>query len=116
MTKKRSSFQDDQNQTHSPISQTCCPLCGRSLGDENINEHHLIPRCFGGKPTDKFKIHKICHRKIHSVFTERELVHYYFTWERLLENEEIQKFVKWVKNKPLGYYSGSATTNRVRHK
>jgi 5-methylcytosine-specific restriction endonuclease McrA len=85
-----------------------CPLCKRVLGTENVDEHHLVPKTFGGKTTEK--LHKICHRKIHATFTERELEKYYNTWERLLENEDIQKFIKWVQKKPPEYYDGSKET------
>ena len=47
-----------------------CPLCGRPLGTVNIDRHHLVPKSFKG--TEQFPIHKICHRKIHSVLTEKE--------------------------------------------
>lgn len=87
-----------------------CPICGRALGTV-IDEHHLIPKTFGGK--EKVKLHKICHRKIHSVFTERELEKWYYTIEHLLKHEEIQAFAKWVAKKDIDYYSGSdETVNR----
>lgn len=94
-----------------------CPLCSRELGVINIDEHHLIPKTFKGKDTET--VHKICHSKIHSVFTERELLNYYFTWERIKENEEIQKFIKWVSNKSLDFYSSnrdSTDRNRKRRR
>jgi len=87
-----------------------CPICGRKmLGGNSVNEHHLIPRTFKGK--EKILIHRICHRKIHSVFTERELLQYYHTIKRIKENEEIKKFVKWVSKKDPEFYSGSKTSN-----
>ncbi len=80
-----------------------CPLCQRELGeDKNWNEHHLIPKCKKGKET--ISLHKVCHNKIHSVFKESELSKYYHTIERLLENEEIQKFVVWIARKPVDFY------------
>lgn len=90
-----------------------CPLCRRILG-ESWDKHHLIPRTHKGKET--IDIHKICHNKIHSVFTEKELAKYYHTIERLLENEEIQKFVKWVKNKDPNFYLKTKDTNTRRGK
>jgi len=80
-----------------------CPLCGRPLLDgPSVNEHHLVPRTYRGRST--VRMHRICHNKIHSVFTERELAQYYHTVERLLENEEIRKFVEWVRKKDPDYY------------
>ena len=91
-----------------------CPICGRELSEKLISNHHLIPKTFKG--TDMVPLHQICHRKLHSVFTEREMLNYYHTIDRLLENEEIQKFVKWVSKKPPEYYSGSIETSTRRKK
>jgi hypothetical protein len=85
-----------------------CPLCRRLLGTQSIDEHHLVPKTFKGKET--VTLHKICHRKVHSVLTERELANHYNTIQRLLEHTEIQKFVAWVAKKPPEYYSGSDET------
>lgn len=86
-----------------------CPICGRPLDEKSIIQfHHLIPKTFKGK--DGINIHKICHQKIHSVFTERELQHYYHTVERIVEHEEIIKFVKWVSKKPTDFYSKNDET------
>jgi hypothetical protein len=92
---------------------TTCKICGRPLGTVNIDLHHLLPKTFKGKSDDTnlIPLHKICHRKLHSVFTEREMQHYYHTIEHLLEHSEIEKFVKWVSKKPADYYSGSDETN-----
>lgn len=85
-----------------------CPICQRPLGTENIDEHHLIPKSKKGKETAT--LHRICHRKIHATFTEKELAQHYNTAEALLESEEIQAFVRWVAKKPPGYYDCSDET------
>jgi hypothetical protein len=59
-------------------------------------------------------MHRICHSKIHSVFTERELTQHYHTFERILENEEIRKFVNWVKKKNPTY--NNSHRGRARHR
>jgi hypothetical protein len=87
---------------------TRCPICDRELGTVNVDKHHLVPKTRGGK--EKFLIHRICHRKIHATFTEKELEKQYHTWEELRANPEIQAFVDWVKKKPIDYYSGSDET------
>ncbi len=91
-----------------------CPICKRELGTASIDEHHLIPKTFKGK--EKFPLHRICHRKIHATFTERELDKYYHTWERILEDENIQSFVRWVSKKEPGFYSGSKETQGRKSK
>ncbi|MEL7231679.1 MAG: HNH endonuclease, partial [Pseudomonadota bacterium] len=47
-----------------------CPLCGRPLG-RRIERHHVIPKSKGGR--EVVDLHPICHRKIHSVFSNTEL-------------------------------------------
>jgi hypothetical protein len=79
-----------------------CSICGRLLGDVMVDEHHLIPKTFKGKET--ITLHKVCHRMIHATFSERELQKYYHTIERLLSDEKMQRFVEWVKKKPLDFY------------
>ncbi len=93
-----------------------CPICNRELPEgKHINDHHhLIPKTFKG--TKKITVHRICHRKLHSVFTEREMLKYYHTVERLVEHEEIQKFIKWVGKKDPKFYSGSKETKIRKRK
>jgi len=75
-----------------------CPVCDRDLIEGNsINNHHLIPKLKGGK--DSFPIHKICHSKIHSIWSENELRDTYNNWDSIKSDERIQKFIKWVSKK-----------------
>ncbi|MGY8640337.1 MAG: HNH endonuclease, partial [Verrucomicrobiales bacterium] len=76
------------------------------------SKHHLIPKLKGGKHGPVAIVHEICHGKIHSVFTEAELAKNFATIELMLEHEEIQKFVKWVKKRPPEYKS----SNRGNHR
>jgi hypothetical protein len=81
-----------------------CPLCSRVMVDgPSVNDHHLIPKTFGGKETRR--MHRICHRAIHSIFSEREMAKYYHTFERMLEREEVQVFVRWVQKKEPEFYA-----------
>lgn len=90
-----------------------CPLCGREIvPGPSADEHHLVPRSEGGQ--DKTLVHRICHRKIHATFSEKELACDYATWEALRAHPEIQAFVKWVSKKPPEFYDGSARPNRRR--
>lgn len=82
-----------------------CPLCDRPLGQVSVDEHHLIPKTFKGK--EKIKLHKICHRKIHATFSERELLNTYNTIESLKANPDIRTFIVWVAKKDPSYYTGS---------
>lgn len=93
-----------------------CPLCGREMvPGPTINDHHLIPRSKGGKRIPPITMHVVCHRKIHSVFTDNELSNYYNTFERLREHEQIISFIKWVGKKPSEYVDvHRETKNRKR--
>ena len=92
-----------------------CPLCGRPLAEPS-NKHHLLPLSKGGKNTPTIVLHNICHNKIHAVFTEGELKRYYHTIERLKENEEINRFIKWVSKKEPEFYDKSVKTKERRNK
>ena len=73
-----------------------------------------MPKAFKGK--EQFPIHKICHRKIHSAFTEKELMQAFHTWEALRTDAEIQTFIAWVARKDPGYFSRTTSTNRKKGK
>jgi 5-methylcytosine-specific restriction endonuclease McrA len=90
-----------------------CPLCGRPLvAGKSIDEHHLLPKSQGGRETHT--IHRICHRKIHATFTEKELARSYSTWEALQAHEDIAAFITWVQKKPPEYYDNSVKAARRR--
>jgi hypothetical protein len=89
-----------------------CPLCGRPLGSVNIDRHHLIPKSLKGR--EQFPIHKICHRKIHATFSERELLRDYHTWEALRRDDSIRAFIDWVAKKPPGFYARTFTSNKKK--
>lgn len=82
-------------------AQALCPLCSRPLGEAHVDEHHLVPKSEGGRA--KFPIHRVCHTKIHSLFTEPELASAYFTWEALKSHPEMESFIRWVARKPSHY-------------
>lgn len=80
----------------------------------SIDEHHLIPKTFKGK--EKVKLHRVCHSKIHSVFTERELLNHYHTIERLISHVEIQKFIKWVSKKEPEFYTHNEQVSKKKRR
>ena len=88
------------------MEENKCPLCLRELADP-MSRHHLKPLSQGGKGDDVVMMHRICHSKVHSVFNEKELAREFTSVEKILQSEDIQKFVNWVKKKPLDFYDGS---------
>lgn len=92
-----------------------CPLCDRDMWEgKSIDKHHFVPKSKGGRETEL--IHRICHNKIHSLFSEKELANYYNTPDKLKESEDIRKFIKWVSKKDPDYYDGSKKSKRKKRK
>lgn len=90
-----------------------CPICDRPMIKGNsIDKHHFYPKCKGGRKTEF--LHRICHRKIHSLFTENELAKTYNNAEDIREHPEIIKFIKWVNNKQPEFYDKNITHKRKR--
>ena len=94
-----------------PEPPGACPLCGRELvAGESVDEHHLVPKSRGG--TVKEQMHRICHRKIHATFTEKELAREFHTWQALREHPVMADFIQWVANKPAEFYRRNARAGR----
>jgi len=76
-----------------------CPLCGRLMfkGD-NVDRHHWQPKSRGGKAADY--PHRTRPRKLHSLFTDKELAAEMATPAQVLRHSEMQKFIKWVRRQP----------------
>jgi hypothetical protein len=86
-----------------------CPLCGRQMIEgKSVDRHHLVPNCRGG--TETVHMHRVCHGKIHHTFTEKQLEQEFNTAEKLLKNDEIVKFVKWVQKKDPEFYDHNEDT------
>ena len=96
-----------------PASPRICPLCGRPLG-LRVEAHHLIPRTYKGKET--VDLHPICHRKIHTILTERELKDRFHTIELLRENADIATFVAWIAGKHPVFHDRTATSRVLKDK
>ncbi|OLP44805.1 restriction endonuclease [Rhizobium oryziradicis] len=78
-----------------------CPLCERSIPEDQKVLHHLVPKSKGGKKT--VCLHRVCHDQIHAIFTDSQLAKKFSTIEAILEDPAVQKFVAWIKNKPPGF-------------
>lgn len=92
-----------------------CEICSRSLIKAKfIDQHHLIPKAKNGKYTDKITIHRICHEKIHSIWSESELASYYNTPKRIKEHSDMQTFIKWIKTKSCDFYTKTKLSNGRR--
>lgn len=81
-----------------------CALCGREVPE--LVQHHLIPIIAGKrrglKPQElpTVGLCPACQQYLHSTFSINELATQYNTLEALQENEQVQRFVKWVRKQP----------------
>ena len=88
-----------------------CPLCGRPMiAGASVDRHHLVPRTEGGRTS--VWMHRICHRKIHSVLDERSLARDYATAEALRRHPDIAAFVAWVRKRPPEFTSRTEPRRR----
>ncbi len=87
-----------------------CPLCARPIPPEARSLHHLIPKSLKGRET--VLLHRICHRKIHSLFTERDLQKRYHSIERIKAHPDMALFLTWVAGKEPGFYTRTADSQR----
>lgn len=97
--------------TPEPATVTC-PLCDRAIPPAQRDQHHLVPKCKGGRETEF--LHRVCHRQIHALLTESELARQYATVEALLQRPELRAFVAWVKTKPEDFFVRTFKSARVR--
>ena len=90
-----------------------CPICDREMWKgPSIDKHHFLPKCKGGRDTEY--LHKVCHRKIHSLWTENELAKEYNNVSIIISHPEIIKFIKWISNKEPDFYDRNDRHNRKR--
>ncbi|WP_243387356.1 HNH endonuclease [Bacillus kexueae] len=78
---------------------TTCELCLR----ENVKTtlHHLTPKEEGGTFLPTAYLCIPCHKQIHALFSNKEIVILGLTTiEALREQEEMKKFLSWIRKQP----------------
>ncbi|MDR5740834.1 MULTISPECIES: HNH endonuclease [unclassified Caballeronia] len=95
---------------YQPPQEETCALCGRPVPPSERDLHHLVPKSQGGKKTAVF--HRICHRQLHALFTEKQLAQQFSTVEALLADDQVRGFVEWVRTKPNGFYQRTRRSSR----
>ena len=85
-----------------------CAICGR---DKPLQFHHLIPKKLHKKREFALRYEKSymhthgievcadCHRQIHRLFDLHELGRYYNTLEKLLQTQQIRKYLRYIVKK-----------------
>lgn len=101
-------------QTEEEIVGTCS-ICDRGMvSGISADEHHWIPQSKGGKKGPKSLIHRMCHSKIHSIWSERELAKKYNNPEIIRAAPEMQEFLAWIAGKRPDFYLKTKMHNRRR--
>lgn len=84
-----------------------CVLCQRVA---ELEKHHLFPVKTRRKDASFIWVCAQCGDAIHQHLTNQELQSYYHTEERL--KEKLQKYIDWVKNKPVSQHFTVAQKKR----
>lgn len=82
------------------------------IAGPSVDRHHFLPRAEGGR--DSAAVHRICHRKLHTLWSERELAVLYSTPEAIRAHPEIRRFVDWVRRKPPEFWAPTRPCRAVR--
>ena len=89
-----------------------CPICMRITPRRYWHKHHLVPRCKKGLNKGIIRCCINCGNIIHKLFTNKELAKKYNSIETILANPDIQKWAKWIKNKPNDFSVCMATKKK----
>jgi len=88
-----------------------CEICERHI--HRITYHHLIPRSTHSKilqrkwhPAERLNavawLCRDCHSTVHHVASNEDLARYFYTVDKLLEREDIQKWRSWASKQRYG--------------
>lgn len=84
-----------------------CELCGREPLETTI--HHLTPKEMGGANMPTADLCIPCHKQIHSLYTNRDLITLGLTeLTALRQDERIEPYIRWIRKQP------ATTIPRVR--
>jgi hypothetical protein len=79
-----------------------CPLCGRPMiAGPSVDEHHWVPKSQGGREAGF--LHRVCHRQLHELFSERDLAARYSTPDAVRADSVMARFIAWVRKRPPEY-------------
>ena len=75
-----------------------CELCGRNNVETTV--HHLLPREMGGSYGPTADLCIPCHKQIHALYTNQELAIRLSSIEELRRDDQLMRFVKWIRKQP----------------
>jgi hypothetical protein len=84
------------------------------VAGSSLDQHHPVPKSQGGQET--VVMHRICHRAIHAMLTERELADGFSAFAALRAHPMLAQFIAWVKKRPPEYYDRTRWSKSRRFK
>jgi len=93
-----------------------CQLCGRLVPAHLITQHHLRPKQKGGTALDRTPLCRPCHKQIHALFSNTQLLRQFNTIEMLRAADPLQSFLKWIRRQPPHRTVRTFMSNRHVHK
>ena len=75
-----------------------CSICNRLTPPQYQEKHHLIPKSQKGKET--IIVCCNCGDILHKLFSNKEMEKIYNNLDAILYNDDVQKWIKWIKKKP----------------
>ncbi|NHM32699.1 HNH endonuclease [Neobacillus terrae] len=91
-----------------------CELCERD--EIELTVHHLTPKEEGGTFLPTALLCKACHKQIHAIYTNKELAARLNTIPLLKNDDEIKKYIKWIRKQPASRSVKTKKSNRKRNK
>ena len=67
----------------------------------SLDQHHPVPKSQGGRAT--VIMHRIWHRAIHAMLSERELATEFSAFAALRAHPMLAQFIAWVRKRPPEY-------------
>ena len=80
------------------------------IAGASVDRHHWRPKSQGGREQDY--LHRICHQKIHSLWTERELRDKWNDPEKIRLSPSMRSFLTWIIKQPIEYYGRTLTAKK----
>ena len=99
-----------------------CELCGRRVAQ--LTRHHLLPRTrhaskrVRSAPDRRERrlrvawLCRACHKQVHALFSEKELERDFDTVVKLAAHPEVERFVRWVRERPDGTHVPAVRARR----
>lgn len=91
-----------------------CALCGRTGVETTV--HHLTPKEMGGSLLPTAELCKPCHKQIHALYTNEELAVRLSTLEELKADEQIRRYLRWIRKQAPGALPRTRKSRAVRGK